>query len=461
MITSLTQMGFIPEKLPLSYPHNSLGGFFNDVYSKGGMLQTGRTACRSENLYGAYLVHKKSGRRVAVDFLNIPGETFGDAKKQLLRYEALKSSIQRVEKGVFCVSTWENPSGRVRNLLEPQAVDVWIQEQSGKNSGHVSGSNFQEEYQPWSEIRKRLDSGGYQKTKRKSIDGKYLLDHFFEFNADSIFATLCDVWNQFAPKLSKTEYVTEHGFNDFYYMYYSVHATDLVICDKLFISGESTSDHQQNYLDMIDVLAGLFPSVKQAPQTYLAFRGTDLMMRKYAETYQKKFLKGSKETRCNDCYEEVMKQICTLIDNRGNTTSLDCFGDDILINPSPKDCTIPTGGDFVTHVRLRVGGDSAHGFRALLQASKMKKNRLKSNQSIPPHVFFTATPIDGDLHFYKNDPVNTTRFIYHNADNRGTNSNIKTKYAFHVEMARHRTHHLCFGTLQLLQKILKNNNINI
>lgn len=85
LITSLKHVGFVPQKLPLSYPYNSLGGFFNDVFVNGGMEQTGRVACRSTDHYGAYLKHKDSGREIALDFLNIPGETFRDAEGQLLR----------------------------------------------------------------------------------------------------------------------------------------------------------------------------------------------------------------------------------------------------------------------------------------------------------------------------------------------------------------------------------------
>ena len=105
LITSLKHIGFSPEKLPLSYPYNSLGGFFNDVFVNGGMEQTGRIACRNTNHYGAYLVQDKTGKKISLDFLNIPGETFRDAENQLLRYGNLVRSIQSIKKGILTVTT--------------------------------------------------------------------------------------------------------------------------------------------------------------------------------------------------------------------------------------------------------------------------------------------------------------------------------------------------------------------
>lgn len=469
LITSLKHIGFSPEKLPLSYPYNSLGGFFNDVFVNGGMEQTGRIACRNTNHYGAYLVHDKTGKKISLDFLNIPGETFRDAENQLLRYGNLVRSIQSIKKGILTVTTWRNPSGKECYLIEPS---LKIQkkllsptlEQLEKSSINISEQSYQasrlSEYQPWRIIYSELNFGLYKRISRKSISGKYLLDHFFEYNSDSIFATLVSVWNTFANNISKDEYLAEHAFHDFYYMHYSVHATDLIVCDQLFLNSKNATNGQQNFLNMIEVLAGLFPYGKRSPQTYLVFRGIDHMMKKHELTYKRNFSKLQQKSREVQCYGEVIKQITTLIENGGDPACMNRFNNDLLIDPIPENLMTPTGSNIASHIQSRIGGDNAHGFRSLLQASSIKKTRLSVLDTLPPHVFFTATPIDDNFNFYVNDPLNVTRFLYQQESNLNNNGEI-CNFAFHIEIAKQRAQHLCFGTLQLIHKIMNNNGINI
>lgn len=471
LIASLKHVGFVPEKLPLLYPYNSLGAFFNDVFVNGGMEQTGRNACRSTDHYGACLKHKDSGRLIALDFLNIPGETFRDAEKQLLRYNSLVSAIKVTRKGVFFLTLWRNPSGKECLLLEPSrkkqkefVSPTW--EELEKSDSDVSEQLYQVsrrgEYQSWRAIFSELNYGSYRRVSSKTISGKYLLDHFFEVNTDSVFSTLRTVWSSFAPNLSLAEYLAEHAFHDFYYMHYSVHATDLIVCDKLFLTGMNPMpDGGQNFLSMIEVLAALFPYGKRKPQTYLAFRGTDMMMSKYSETFRRRFLEQGVRAKEAACYEAVLKQMETLIENDGDVSCLERFGDDLLLDACPEEYRTITEGDVVSHILSRLGGDNAHGFRLLLQVSETHRSRLESYDVLPPHVFFTATPIDSDFRFYVNDPANVTRFIRQENGVGDKASNRITNYAFHVEIAKRRIQHLCFGTLQLISSIMENNGINI
>ena len=135
------------------------------------------------------------------------------------------------------------------------------------------------------------------------------------------------------------------------------------------------------------------------------------------------------------------------------------FKNDLLIDTSPEDLKTPTGSNIASYILARIGGDNAHGFRSLLQASSIKITRWNMHDTLPPHVFFTATPIDDNFNFYVNDPVNATRFIYQ-SETDCNNDNI-TNFAFHIEIAKQRAQHLCFGTLQLIHDIMNNNGINI
>ena len=71
------------------------------------------------------------------------------------------------------------------------------------------------------------------------------------------------------------------------------------------------------------------------------------------------------------------------------------------------------------------------------------------DKSLPPHVYFTATPIDASLDIYINDPTDVTRFMFDDG---------KTVKSFAREVNADMARHGCWGSLQLLQDLLAQNN---
>lgn len=75
----------------------------------------------------------------------------------------------------------------------------------------------------------------------------------------------------------------------------------------------------------------------------------------------------------------------------------------------------------------------------------------ESGKRLPPHVYFTATPIDAAFRVYKNDEVDVTRFYWED----GGRMKVFTQ-----EVNSGREQHLCLGSYQLLTDILWQNGIS-
>ena len=451
MIATLAEMGYESELPELTYQHSSFGAFYYDAFNNdtGGMKQTPPSACRPANHYGAVLCRKGSQQRIAIDFLNIPGETFQDADKQLQRYYNLRDALHKTGKGLLELTVWRNPSGKECYVLEPAQG---IREKYGlpdyKGLSARTSAKFEGEaqnYRDWEKIYSELNYYKYTLRKRKSISGDYVLKHFFELNTDSVFATIVDVWNGFANGLDKMEYLTSNAFNDFYYMHYSSVATDMVICDKIFEPGKSAAENY-NFLNMIETLKDLIGGDKRT-NVYLAFRGADLMLKPCTEAYKE---------RCNlTPLNEGRMEVYSLFESQIQAVCLDgAVADDALLDVNPDGYCIASGGDLRSHLRNRLGGDIAHGFKSLMHEAY---GSIADSEGLPPHVYFTATPIDEHFEIYDNDKLDATRFVRSETDAEGN----KHWKAFHIEVTRGGKRQFCFGTYQLMCDILKQNNITL
>lgn len=450
IVNALNEMGFVQDPYPLSYPHSSLGAFYYDISNNtnGCVLQTPIVACRTENHYGVHLRHPKSSQRIILDFLNIPGEAFYDAKLQLGRYMELAKVIGNIKKGTVDLTQWINQSGQMYLVVEP-SVSLRRKFRSDDEYNKLVASSIKvdtNDYRSWDAIYSRLNTGGYRLVKRKSVSGKYLMKHFFELQTDSFFATMRDVWGYVAPHLNERENLSGSTFNEFYYLRYCECATDLIVCDKLFVPGESVcrNTESSNFFSMMLFLTDFLKSNKARHNVYLAFRGSDMMMSAHAEEYKRRFCNKTLVKRRKESYEVFVEQMVHLLENEPFDTN--------IIDEEPSKCCVTTGGDIVSHIRSRLGGDSGHAFRNLLRNTIREKKKLNQIQdTLPPNVYFTATPIDSDFRFYQNDEYNVSRFVCRdNADEDG-----KEWHAFNLEIARNNVQHLCFGTYQMLTDILR------
>ena len=228
-------------------------------------------------------------------------------------------------------------------------------------------------------------------------------------------------------------------------MHYSSVATDMVICDKIFEPGNNAAENY-NFLSMIETLKDLIRGDKRT-NVYLAFRGADLMLKPCTEAYKE---------RCNlTPLNEGRMGVYSLFESQIQAVCLDgAVADDALLDVNPDGYCIASGGDLRSHLRNRLGGDIAHGFKSLMREAY---GSLADSEGLPAHVYFTATPIDEHFEIYDNDKLDATRFVRSETDAEGN----KHWKAFHIEVTRGGKRQFCFGTYQLMCDILKQNNITL
>lgn len=435
MIHAFTILGYHPEELPLSYPHSSFGAFFYDNFNNqtGGMLKT-VGICRPNNHYGAYLSGNFLPVNLPVDFLNIPGEVFMDSKDRIKLFFRMKELIKKVDgKELFYLSEWESPAKSIVKLVVPRGFTPSNYHFKIKSSKDEKGR-----YMSWEEILYELAECKFEEKKRRGINGEYIFEHITELNIDSLILTLESCWSELkgnsgiewmpddkqgyeGPEMSLVgEKVIEH----FYSLAYCDIASDMVICEKLNDKYD-ISVIEKSLIDFFDYSKSLGRHI------YLAFRATDMIIRKRPQWHQE-YINTLKDGRNdvqsrNAVYSIFLNHMRQVMknDDKDLEETLDhissCAGDDYYNLLCYAYSNINEWGDF-------------------------------TKEFLPPHVYFTATPIDASFSIYENDPEDVTRFYYEDTDDNRRKS-------FTMEVDNDVSQHLCFGSLQLLTDILIQNGI--
>ena len=411
MIHAFHVMGYRPQELPLSYPYSSFGTFFYDIFHAGGARGTEVYACRPDNHYGAHLSIPR-GRKLKVDFLNIPGECFS-RNDVIKHFFELKRRLEEIGTGVFRLVTYRSPSGHEIKLVIPDqefSLDEY-------EPSEIDGETIRSQYMTWMNLKAFLVRRDYiAKDRGKEITGKHLLKHMSEIMTDSVINTFKDNWSEIGTGLeADLFYYIENVFKHFYSLTYCQNATDLVICNKL-----GADDNASVLLKQVGRFLENLKS--HAPMVYLAFRNADQLI---AEgSYRGLTVNDDVKSR-NDLYSRFVEDIIDDLNSGGMNIATE------------------------QHIRMSVGNSSISGFRALLKKSENRgHNSSKSNivsQVLPPHVYFTSTPIDSSFNIYINDPDNVTRFYHESAD---------AVKSFVSVVAQDMTRHFCLGSMQLLIDIL-------
>ena len=443
LIHAFGLLGYEPEELPLSYPHSSFGTYFYDTFNSetGGMRGTERYACRPDNHYGAWLSRNSLGRRLEVDFLNIPGEMFDLSHDRMSKFFNLKQMIERRQKGLFILSVWRNPAGHEERLIVHKDLNL-------ANGLSIKPSSQQRfgNYLNWNHLRCFLYEGRYKEVSRQPVSGRYLLRHLTTLQTDSVLLTIEDCWESLTSlqTVSLEDYKAGQVLFYFYPLVYCQQATDLIICDNLM--------QENNVGNLAESVAEFMKeSSGRRPHAYLAFRGVDGLLKRLTPNTGKMVSEkeGTDASTLNSLYEWMMKVVIEQMKNDGGQT----------------ESFLPDG--WPLHIRQSLGDGVGQAFWHLLNASvddrlvTRVRNMFRKPTNIydltqqpgwrlPPHVYFTATPIDASCRIYMNDPDDITRF-YH--DDEGM------VRSFTTEVNSGRSRHLCLGAYQLLTDILLQNGI--
>ena len=442
LIHAFGLLGYQPEELPLGYPHSSFGTYFYDTFNSvtGGMRGTEHYACRPDNHYGAWLSKGTLGWRLEVDFLNIPGEVFdmGKDKDRMGMFFNLRKLIERRGKGLFFLSTWRNQAGLEKRLIVTKDLDLT----NGKSS-EASNQQRLGNYLNWDNLRFELQEGRYKEVNRKPVSGRYLFKHLTELQTDSLLLTIEQCWKNItsSQEMSLEDYKAKQVLFYFYPLVYCQQATDLIICDNLMVDS--------NVGELVERLAYFMTEGTARPNSYLAFRGADGILRNCSSVTKTSLVGTSTADAAarNLLYEGMVQEVVREIPDAGTASVL------------------PQGWAY--RIRQSLGDGVGQAFWHLLNATACKKTfslcsvlgkrlnlyELTQQQGfrLPPHVYFSATPVDADGRIYDNDPADMTRFI------NDENGRIRS---FTAEVNSGRVKHMCLGSYQLLTDILLQNGIH-
>lgn len=413
LIHAFHVLGYAPRQLPLDYAHSSFGKFFYDTIdvTTGGMLKTDVVASRPESHYGAHLADS-SGNSIEVDFLNIPGEVFGD-QGRIRDFFSLKRCIEHNRKGVFWLAEYRSPSRHVIRLAVPRHDFEPIVGTSGKVS----------DYRSWDEIAQLLKAGTYQRVSCREVSGAELLRRLHTVMTDSVLLTIKENWKWLVGAgygYDVTDF-EERLVRCFYPLVYCQNATDLIVCDSLFRGCHTgvLSDCIKQYF------SNEFSD--RAHNVYLAYRDADRVLARQLEQCRGGLsAEPHPVLRRNRAYALCVEDIFKAMNGNGG-----------CLPPEVKE-----------HIRLSASRGAGRDFWHLLNQSRPNGKRLGDHTAVlPPHVYFTATPIDDGFNVYAND-TDVTRFVCRRGDR--TLSFVRENCA---DMSRHG----CFGSLQLLIDILARN----
>jgi len=434
IIHAFSLLGYHPEELPLSYPHSSFGTFFYDNFNcqTGGMRGTESYACRPNNHYGAYLSGNWLPADLPVDFLNIPGEVFDDSENRIDLFFKMKKLIEDKDEDMFYLSEWESPSHEIAKLIIPKGFSL------GYNRSVKPSSNKHVSYlSSWENIRYDLEDGHFKdKGNCKKVSGEYIFKHISELHIDSLLLTLKSCWPKLSRK-SNLEWADLEGRQVIHYFYplaYCDQATDIVLCDKL--------TDEINLTNLEENVCFFFKKSQFVnTHIYLAFRAADTIIQKKSEWHQ--------------------EYVCMLNDNKsdivGRNEVYSLFLAHLQQAFSKKDQQLE---ETLEHIERSVR-DSFWNLlnyayhkdfiqRLVSRKPDMYKLRNVHPEFLPPHVYFTATPIDNHFSIFENDTSDVTRFYYQDGSHR---------QSFTREVLADMSRHLCFGSLQLLTDILLQNDI--
>jgi len=442
MIHAFHNLGYVARDLPLTFPHSSFGSFFYDVINPmtGGMKGTERYACRPENHYGALLARKGTFfNNIVVDFLNIPGEAFKD-HDTMDQFFVLRNLLERKGKSLFRLTVWETPAGHRKKLVIPEGFQL----KAGQHLSETKSMN-KNSYQTWNDISKELYDGAYREVgESKRVTGKYILNHVTELSTDSILLSIKDQWKKLTAtadnRANYDDFESVGTFKYFYFFAYCQLATDLIICDRM-----TDNRHCGDLAE--DVCRFMNKMGKNMPKVYLAFRGIDRFLKNNAHLT----VTGDMSSR-NNIYSEYYSEILLQVQDKsfkGTYVPLPMSVKSHII----QCCGTKSGGNgfwYLLNTATPKQPSWAYFFQRKFYGRKtISELQRESDYALPPHVYFTATPIDYNFSIYQHDD-DITRFI--SIEPGGLKSFVR-------ETCEDMSHHFCFGSLQLLMDILIQNNV--
>lgn len=451
--------------------YRGFGAYDTDVMGANGMMGTPLYACRANNHYGA---HMKGGEHdFEIDFLNIPGEIFDQKRDNLSTFFLIRHALKTKATHSFRLVTWKRDND-VEYIVEPAGVAKHITDAiaNARSSYNTENSEARRaNYMDWPQIFAEINEHGRQlkPTDHKIISGKHLLDHMTEYNIDSVMRAISEVLPTILPEIDKTDFQTKYA-NAFYFLNYCSRATDIIICDKMFIpAGDNTERATLDFAPFLLSLESFYTDKAlddtSRPNVYMAYRGTDFIIKSKEEAWRTfanspQIAAMQPEARRNIIYALINTLIyhhyntlynpdtTTLNRHIGLPDDYDWGLDDEnvvdtlterFMDFNPDGCTIMTKGTLLSLFRSHQGGPLDN---LMARAYGNAEHDGSPLDRLKRHIYYTATPVSEDIIVFSNDPLShNSRFVRNDIigdtryfDNYGS--------------------HLCLGTYQLCLDLL-------
>ena len=328
---------------------------------------------------------------------------------------------------------------------------------------------------------------GYRPADSSRVSGKSLFQHFFQYDTDTVISAIADAWRVLdidgrlaggatgMTATTRDAFLREYKMH-FYFHYYTFYATDVVVCDKCCVPASAglQSSRNDHFSQMMHALVSLtsYVDMRERKNWYLAFKGIDALMQEpvfrglyemsganvnLVYTHFVTLLRLASHSgllkdanlllpSCPNPFDgkEEMAEALAGAEGLSEEVTDECYRQyetvcadvlDGLLFKSPSEYTMTGPYDIDEHVRLRVADFSQADPQRL--APHGETGQLLQ---LPPHVYFTATPIDDHFHICD-----------HRQEDNQTFEGAASRY----------NQRACFGTLQLTVNLLLEHDLAI
>ncbi len=470
--------------------HRDVYNLTEDRQDTGGIGKTPVYACRLENLYMSCF-RDPNGQRMRMEFADIPGEAMTPDSINMSR--AIMKAMMACKSKIFTATKWKNPTTKkVVKILDVDADSL----AKGSNMltgldggirigglGAAASAASRDNYVPTSARKAYYSQMGFEDGKQDKVTGAEVMDDFLDYDTDSVVNAIIKAWDLLKVDSVLTKKMLAYGSgkqvfqnvykNHFFFHYYTMHATDVVVCDKccMPIANGDTVIADDNFTLMVQELRDL-TSYKDAPPKnwFLALKGFDAVIREkpfahlfemsradinlvYShflalfrqacihniisgenKAYKNPFSNSERMMEWLTSSDDGDSKITETLENHYDTLA-DCFDELFAAN---TEYAVAGNQQLPQLVKKRLKDFCTLDER--IAESAANDDDEQTLLQMPQHVYLVATPIDDEFHVCRHRSDDPTSF-------EGN--------------AQHYNQRANFGSLQLATGILLEHNLDI
>lgn len=522
---AISRMGY-KEINDAKSPFRFVGNFLNDVSNpESGIDGTPVYICRQNKHYQTNYHSTDNSDNFSLEFVDIPGEVI--TQSSIEEFISIVIALNNCEDTYFEEHVWKTEKGKKISVVHfarkeenksesNNEIDNVSELETNLNLPSLDSTSkkkFQtgrrdKMYLPTEVVEEELKQKRYKKdNSSKKISGRELLEGFYRFYPDTVVNAISDAWDVLDIQTKFHKGDQEAGiletddakirFNkkykdQFYFLYYCLTATDIVLCDKLAVpSSDNLTDSPKGNFEQLITALGVFKSLlenlkikgQKEKNWYLAFKGVDSIMKTNNFKQLHDFTHKDDEDAVYSYFTLALSQYVKKLEKLEEIKDdkLDDDTDTIIIGDTENNSSVASSrlNDYAFFKELISGNSDSfdtqleiyhkhwneyekffksqekYYMTSKTSLDKHIKSRLNSFRRIVgecynkevypwlqilPHVFFTATPIDEKFKIYGHKDGNSRCF---------------------EEAVSSPERRLCFGTYQLLKDILLQNGLKL